>query len=223
VSASGPQPARRATAADVPAIAAVLAQAFMDDPVARWACRPDSLRQGVLERFHGTRARQLLAHEEVWINEERTTAALWAPPERWRTTARQDAALSRGLLHPRLFARLPLVVAGLLGIERKHPRTPPHWYLAVLGTDPSAQGRGLSSAVIQPVLEQCDRAGVGAYLESSKERKPNMQGGTPAYLECSKESNISFYERFGFKVTDELRLPRGPKVWPMWRDPPRLS
>src|SRR5262249_38331597 len=98
---------------------------------------------------------------------------------------------------------------------------PPHWYLAFLGTDPSAQGQGLGPAIMRPVLEQCDSDGVAAYLESSKEDQPNMQAGTPAYLESSKESNISFYERFGFKVIGEHRLPGGPKVWPMWRDPPR--
>ncbi len=45
-----------------------------------------------------------------------------------------------------------------------------------------------------PVLEQCDRDGVGAFLESSKER------------------NIDFYARHGFKVLRELRLPRGPET-----------
>jgi GNAT superfamily N-acetyltransferase len=77
--------------------------------------------------------------------------------------------------------------------ERLRPR--------VLGTDPSAQGQGLGSAVLHPVLEQCDADGVGAYLESSKER------------------NIGFYARHGFRVTAELRMPRGPKLWAMWREP----
>jgi ribosomal protein S18 acetylase RimI-like enzyme len=105
------------------------------------------------------------------------------------------------LLHPRLAWRLPLVARGLLEVQRNHPADPPHWYLAVLGTDPSAQGRGLGSATLAPVLERCDADGVGAYLESSKER------------------NIDFYARHGFRVTAELRLPRGPSVWPMWREP----
>jgi ribosomal protein S18 acetylase RimI-like enzyme len=192
---------RRARPADVPALAQMLARAFMDDPVARWACRPDDLRPAMLERFHATRMRQLLAHEEVWITAELTSAAVWAPPKQWGLTPREDAALARGLLHPRLLARLPVIAAGLLGVERKHPRRPPHWYLAVLGTDPSVQGRGLGSAVLGPVLEQCDNDGVGAYLESSKER------------------NIDFYARHGFRVTGELRLPRGPIMWAMWREP----
>jgi ribosomal protein S18 acetylase RimI-like enzyme len=192
---------RRARASDVPVLTRMLARAFLDDPVALWSCRPDALRAGVLEGFHGARLRALLAHEEVWTTSELECAALWAPPEHWKTTPRQDLELLRGLLHPRLIWRMPLPVLGLLGVERQHPKQPPHWYLAVLGTDPPAQGRGLGSSVLGPVLERCDADGVGAYLESSKER------------------NIDFYARHGFHVTGELRLPRGPNVWPMWRDP----
>jgi len=194
---------RRATAADVPALAQMLARAFLDDPVAMWSCRPDDLRQAVLEHFNGARVRHLLADEEVWTTSDCSSAALWAPPKRWRTTPGQDLELARGILHPRLLWRAPLIVGGLLGLERRHPRTPPHWYLAVLGTDPVAQGQGLGSAVLAPVLEQCDADGVGAFLESSKER------------------NIAFYARHGFRVTGEYRLPRGPKMWAMWREPRR--
>ena len=191
---------RRATIEDVPALARMLARAFLDDPVAQWSCPPERLRPAVLEHFHGTRLRQLLAHQEVWTSDDLTCAALWAPPQRWRTTWQQDLAIARSVARPRLALRLPLAVVGLLGVEREHPREPAHWYLAVLGTDPLAQGQGLGSAALRPVLEQCDADGVGAYLESSKER------------------NIDFYARHGFKVMRELRLPFGPKVWPMWRE-----
>ncbi len=191
----------RARAEEVPALAQMLARAFFDDPVAVWACGPDRLRPRMLERFHAARLRQLLGDDEVWVADGAASAAIWAPPGRWRTTLAEDLTLTRSLLHPRLISRLPLVVRGLLGIERVHPKAPPHWYLAVLGTDPPAQGQGLGSAVLRPVLEQCDADGVAAYLESSKER------------------NVGFYARHGFRVTSELTLPRGPKMWAMWRDP----
>jgi ribosomal protein S18 acetylase RimI-like enzyme len=220
---SGAPALRRATAADVPALARMLARAFMDDPVAQWSCAPQELREKVLERFHGARMRHLLGHDEIWITEELDSAAVWAPPRHWKTTVREDLALAGCLLYPRLLPRLPLVVSGFLGVERRHPRDrPPHWYLAVLGTEPSAQGQGLGSAVLGPVLEQCDGDGLGAYLESSQEEVRKVPGGPfGAYLESSKEANVSFYERFGFKVIEELRMPRGPKMWAMWRDPPQ--
>ena len=192
---------RRVSSEDIPVLAQMLARAFLDDPVAMWSCPPDRLRPKLLERFHAARMRHLIGDREVWTTPELASAALWAPPKRWRTTPRQDLALARIMLHPRLIARAPLIGRGLLGLERKHPHVPPHWYLAVLGTDPAAQGQGLGSAVLGPVLEQCDADGVGAYLESSKER------------------NIDFYARHGFRVTSELRLPRGPRMWAMWRDP----
>lgn len=113
---------------------------------------------------------------------------------------RQDAELARCLLHPHLIAGAPMVAIGLLGVKRRHPSQPPHRYLSVLGTDPISQGQGLGSAVLRPVLQQCDSDQIAAYLESSKER------------------NIDFYARHGFRVSGEVRLPRGPLVWPMCRE-----
>ncbi len=36
--------------------------------------------------------------------------------------------------------------------------------------------------------------------------------GVPAYLESSKERNVDFYSRFGFRVKQEVRIPGGPDV-----------
>lgn len=192
---------RRATRQDIPVLAGVLARAFMDDPVACWAWRREALRPAALERFQATRLRQLIDHEEIWTTDDLGCAALWAPPGRWHSTLRETAQLVPCFMRPGLFARVPLVALGWDRLERGHPREPPHFYLAVLGTDPAAQGRGLGSAVLRGVLDQCDSDGVGAFLESSK------------------ESNIDFYARHGFRVTEEVRLVRGPSMWRMWRDP----
>jgi ribosomal protein S18 acetylase RimI-like enzyme len=192
---------RRATHADVPELARMLTRAFLDDPVAAWAFPPERHRPRALERFQRRRMLQLLDEEEVWTSEDLACAALWAPPGRWRSTLREDAELAECFAHPRLIGRLPLALFGWLGLERKHPAKPAHFYLAVLGTDPAHQGRGLGSALMAPVLEQCDRDGLGAYLESSKER------------------NIDFYARHGFRVVEEIRLLRGPPMWRMWREP----
>jgi ribosomal protein S18 acetylase RimI-like enzyme len=199
--ATGSLTTRRATGDDHPALARMLARAFVDDPVLAWTCRSQVIRRPLAERVFTIRLRQLSVHGEIWTTPDQASTAVWSPPGHWKTTTRQDLELGSCLLHPRLAWRIPLVAGGLLGVERKHPRSPLHWYLAVLGTDPPAQGRGLASSVLAPVLESCDRDGI------------------PAYLETSLEENQSFYARHGFRVTGELRLPRGPTVWPMWREP----
>jgi ribosomal protein S18 acetylase RimI-like enzyme len=192
---------RRARAEEIPALAAMLARAFADDPVASWAWRPPRLRLTALARYQATRMRQLLEHDEIWTTDALDCAALWSPPGHWRKTPLQEAAYVPAFGNPRLLWRLPLVAGGWFGMELKHPSKPEHWYLPMLGTEPERQGRGLGSAVLAPVLERCDSDGVGAYLESSK------------------ESNIAFYARHGFRVTRELSLLRGPKMWAMWREP----
>jgi ribosomal protein S18 acetylase RimI-like enzyme len=196
-----PTAVRRATPADLPALARMLARAYSEDPVAIWACAADGLRPKMLERLYSARLRQMLAHEEVWITPELTSAAVWLPPGRRKATPRQQLALARCVLHPRLLVRAPLLAIGLLGMERRHPGSPDHWYLSLLGTDPDAQGKGLGSAVLAPVLERCEHDGACVYLETAKER------------------NVDFYIRRGFRVSGEYRLPRGPRMWLMWRSP----
>jgi ribosomal protein S18 acetylase RimI-like enzyme len=81
-----------------------------------------------------------------------------------------------------------------------HPEEP-HAYLFLLATRPQWQSRGLGAALLRDVLGRCDRDGV------------------PAYLEATSEGSRRLYERHGFEVTGEIRLPDGPSLWPMWRSP----
>jgi GNAT superfamily N-acetyltransferase len=179
----------------------MLARAFHDDPVAVWACRSDPLRTAMLEGLYRARLQQVLLNCEIWTTAELSSAAVWMPPGGLRTTPTQAFARVRCVLHPRLIARLPLLASASMMVQRRHPRTPPHWYLSLLGTDPGTRGKGLGSAVLKPVLDRCDAEGIGVHLESAKER------------------NIDFYARCGFRLTGSLRLPRGPRMWLMWREP----
>jgi len=118
---------------------------------------------------------------------------------RVRETLRQS--LMQLPMLPVLLPRIVSATRAVLVIERHHPAKP-HFYLSVVGTDPEQQGGGIGSALLTPVLERCD-------LDQ-----------TAAYLESSKESNLSFYARHGFAVTKRIELPEGPPLWLMWREPP---
>ena len=85
-------------------------------------------------------------------------------------------------------------------IERHRPQDP-HWYLDILGVDPSHGRKGLGSALLTHGLKRCDGAGQSAFLDT-----------------VSAE-NVRFYERHGFEVTASLTLPSGLPLWTMVRTP----
>jgi ribosomal protein S18 acetylase RimI-like enzyme len=184
--------------ADVPAVAATLARAFHDDPVFR------VLFGGTVPFDRASRFFELMAtvqrrHHHVYRTPGNESAAIWAPPDAWKlpvaTIARNTPAMIRVFGH-RLISNLRI----LNTLERHHPAEP-HYYLEFLGTDPAHQGKGLGGALVGPMVERCDREGVGAYLESSK------------------EDNLAFYGRFGFEVTEVITHRAGPQQWLMWRKP----
>jgi ribosomal protein S18 acetylase RimI-like enzyme len=184
-------------------VAETLAAAFADDPAWSWLL-PFPDRQQRQHLFFKTELHHLVpARREVWTTEDGSAAALWAPPGSWSvpigTVLREAGPMLR------LFGRrLPLALRYLMRVEHRHPKSPPHWYLEVLGTEPARQGRGLGSLLLRPMLALCDRDGLGAYLESSSER------------------NRLLYERHGFRVVERFNMPGGgPEIRRMWRDPKR--
>jgi GNAT superfamily N-acetyltransferase len=186
--------ARKATATDLPDVTETLALAFYDDPVVMWCIDDGSRRRQLLPGFFKAIAESYLGYDEIYAVDEGVSAAVWAPPG-----AEDDEELPAALgevveeYEERLFE-----IFGLM--EQKHPAES-HYYLFLLGTRRQWQGRGLGSSLMAPVLERCDRDGV------------------PAYLEATSERNKQLYLRHDFEVTDEIPLPDGPTIWPMWRSP----
>jgi GNAT superfamily N-acetyltransferase len=74
---------------------------------------------------------------------------------------------------------------------KKHTQRLPKrsvWYLEVVATSPNAQGKGVGGAFMRWVLEQIGRE--------------------PCFLECTDEKNVSFYEKYGFRLIDTSTLSR---------------
>ena len=158
---------RKATPADFPALAAALARAFDDDPVMDWLFPGEERRRRNALRIFDIRLRQLIGQEQIYTTDDLAGAAIWALPDRWEVGLRDSLALARLLLTP----RLPLLFSGFQRLETEHPHKPPHFYLAVLGTDPAEQGRGdrlgAASAGARPV-RQGRSAGVPGVVEGEQ-------------------------------------------------------
>jgi len=190
---------RKASMSDIGALATTLTHAFDDDPLTMWLFPEQRARRRKLPSFFRSLLRASLPLGEVYTTDDTRCAVIWNPPGTFPMGRYTDAKL--GLATTRLVGlRMTACARGLMYFASHHPKER-HWYLQMLGTEPEWQGKGVASATIAPVLERCDRDADRIYLESSK------------------ESNIPFYARHGFAVTDEIHVPGGPVVWAMWRDP----
>jgi GNAT superfamily N-acetyltransferase len=191
---------RAATPDELGTLAAVLGRAYADDPVWSWVYpQPDRTRR--LARMFRSLLRAMQDRgATVLTDEARRGAAVWQ-----RSSARSLGALGSARVAAAMVASGARVRRGqavMRAIEQRHPREP-HWYLAVLGTDPAHWGKGVGSALVRHVLDDPAR------------------GDGPAYLETETAANVPFYERHGFRVVGELDVPGGgPHLWLMWRDPP---
>lgn len=190
--------ARAAQPDELPAVARALAAAFDDDPVITYILRDGAKRPRQAATFFQTELRLALEKGAALTTEGTTGGAIWMGPGKWAIGGLQLLRLWPVLLSWR--SAVPRSLSLLSRMEKVHP-SEPHWYLAVLGTHPDHQGKGVGSALLQPILDRCDAEGL------------------PAYLESSKASNVPFYARHGFEVTGEVTVPGGPVVWPMWRVP----
>ncbi|WP_319451794.1 MULTISPECIES: GNAT family N-acetyltransferase [unclassified Mycobacterium] len=196
--------ARPATRADIGALSVTLGKAFFDDPVMSWMLPDADLRRRKLHRLFASLTRHHhLARGGVEVAPEGAgigAAALWDPPGEWKTTRAEELRAMPGLfLAFGTALNRGLAVTELM--KAAHPEEP-HWYLAVIGSDPEVRGKGFGNVLMRSRLERCD----AEYA--------------PAYLESSNPDNVPYYERFGFEVTGELQLPGGgPSLIPMWRAP----
>jgi ribosomal protein S18 acetylase RimI-like enzyme len=135
--------------------------------------------------------------------------ALWFPPDASAPTdvdlAETGIAAVPGQLGPAAWTRFQRMLDHL---DALHPRfaPEPHWYLAMLGVDPTWQRRGIGEALMQEVFAAADR------------------DGRCCYLEAPTAANARYYARRGFRIVAETDVPDSDvHVWLMRREPARTD
>ncbi|NJL49909.1 MAG: GNAT family N-acetyltransferase [Leptolyngbyaceae cyanobacterium SM2_5_2] len=182
---------RTATPNDQKYLTAALMLAFSDDPIMRWMY-PDSHQYlTYFPEFIRTFGGPAFGCKTTYVAEAYAGAALWFAPG-----IEADGEALIGLFQRSVFdAQQAHLLAILDQMDDYHPHYP-HWYLSLLAVEPTQQRKGYGSALLQPVLAQCDRDRL------------------PAYLESSKPSNIAFYQHHGFEVIGTIQAGDSPPLSP---------
>lgn len=178
------------------AVSAVIALAFATDPMARWSLREAQIYLAVMPEL--IRAFGVAAYDSdsAYVSDDFGGAALWLPPGVEPDFERLDH-LIRTNADPAILSDIDAIFEAM---AHYHPEAP-HWYLPLIGTDPTRQGQGIGSALMRHALARCDREGVAAYLESSNPR------------------NIPLYQRYGFDILGTIQAGSSPVLTPMLRPP----
>jgi len=190
---------RVATSADALVVTRILVDAFHDDPMwGPWAFPDPTTRRQGRDTVFGLLVEGALRYPWVWLSAGKAAAAVWIPPDGSELSSAQEQQIN-AVLFESLGARASSVLEAFERLAEARP-TEPHYYLTLLGTDPTYGGRGIGQRLLSANLERVDAAGAPAYLEASDELVP-------------------LYERFGFQVLRRFALDDGPTVNGMWREP----
>ena len=187
--------------------AAVMGRAAVDDPLFVYVLPDAAQRAWGVPLMMQFVLRIGLAHGEVWTTPPPITGvASWISPDHPAVTQadRETAGFAevRATWGPEAIARFYDIGADVGEAESLAPAEP-HWYLHWLGTEPSAQGRGIGSTLVRQMTARADAEDVACQLLNFVSR------------------NVPIYEHLGFRVILDTVLSRtGLRLWVMARQPP---
>jgi ribosomal protein S18 acetylase RimI-like enzyme len=184
---------------DLKQVSQSLANAFMKDPLQNYVFPDEDERRKKSPAHFEPILRYGLLFGEVYTTTGKEGAIVWLKPNQTEVTPEKILASGLDQLHESIGEEAAgRFFSALEYIDPFHKEDVPeaHWYLMVVGVDPAYQSKGIGQALILPVLEKA---------RDSK---------TPVYLETACPSNVSFYQKLGFKVIREVTEPVS--QLPMW-------
>jgi hypothetical protein len=195
---------RQLALSDTEKAAQVISQAFINDPLIAFMLPIKRTRIKTLYKF-------FRAYGEINIKNNRGYGygeplqgiAFWKFPNQGNISI---SIKSLTFFLPLLLTFYPIgyfrAKAILQQIESLHKKyaDEPHYYLDNIGIAPEAQGKGIASKLIRPILAMADTQKVVTYTDTVT------------------QSNVAFYEHFGFKCVEQCPIGKtGITVWALRR------
>ena len=185
---------RIATAADAPAAARTLSQAFEDYPWTNWTVAADNRADRIRRVQELCLIHVAIPFGVVLVNGAHTAVLAATKPGASEKISHQvwgDISAAMGNSPSQDFP-----------LELPDPELEDSWSLATIGVSPEAQGQGLGTRIIKHFLQTLDDA---------------SQSPVPIHLETSDPLNVKLYERLGFRVYATTASSNTPTVWSMQR------
>jgi len=124
---------------------------------------------------------------EVFLSDDKKACALVLFPDQKRTTLKSMLLDLKLIFACVGISNIGKALSRESKIKQLQPKEP-MFYIWFIGVDPAYQNSGIGSKLLNELLEESKR----------KQRR--------VFLETSTAKNIPWYQRFGFKIYDELDL-----------------
>jgi ribosomal protein S18 acetylase RimI-like enzyme len=178
-----------ATRKDKAAVVNILSASFKHDPQTKWMIgdREDAmLDEKCIKQFMSYVFEYGFANGSIKLTEDKKAVAIWKDP---RSNKMNSFLLVENLKFLIVFGIK--TIRKISNMEQKigayYPKDKKFNYLWLLGTHPSAQGKGYGASLINT--------------------KPfHTEDDKPIYLETSTRKNVSYYVKQGFNVYREMVL-----------------
>lgn len=171
--ASRPVEIRSLEATEVERAAAMLARAFLDDPLLAYVVPAPHERTGAYRALFTGLLRYGLRYGRVWTTPGLEGVAIRRVPgdvpSPWGRIVRSGLAALPLRLGAAATTRLLRVMHVTEAAALRHMRGP-FWYCQVLGVDPDRQGQGFGKRLTHHTFAQAERDGLPCYLETATPR-----------------------------------------------------
>jgi ribosomal protein S18 acetylase RimI-like enzyme len=173
----------------------VLAKAFLKDPVTRYLVPDEKERRQFLPYFFRSMVTYGIRYGEVYTYSPHFEGIIiWLPGEAarmsmWKMFRSKGYSMiytkADGEVKKRMFYYFDFVTE-----RRKANSDFAHWFLLFIGVKPELQGKGYGGKLMTPMFQRLD---------------PKTM---PCCLETQNEKSLGFYERYGFEVIEETKIPK---------------
>ena len=177
---------RRATLADVDLIKKILLVSFKNDPHVTWLLE-ESKSKFKLKVLIDYVVHQTLRRGEMYLSDDNNAVALWdfERSERmsfhyiWRNLA---FLIRIGI------TSVVRIVKSEAQVHNNFRKCPRYCHLYMIGVLPEEQGKGLASALMNPMIQRMKEELI------------------PIFLETANLRNVDIYKKKGFKIFDTLTI-----------------
>lgn len=188
----------------------ILVRAFSKDPMFRYLgieIKPgqSQVDKSLLKWFCNFNLRNCQPYNHIYTTPgDLKGVAVWIPPGKSEMNTWQILLMLFVLFWKCGWHRTKRSLSLFSTLNKRHHEemSEPHWMLNLIGVEPTYQGKGIGSLLLQPILEKADRDGFSCYLSTFNEQA------------------VGFYQKHGFITLWQGELSDGsPRIWTMKRKP----